>query len=433
MAGSDAYFLDLDVEGGTPWYPEERALPEANALWDTQMEALASVGARVGPYELLDLLGTGAMAVVFGGRHAETGAPVAIKVLKHKAPAQALERFKREAAVMSTLRHENVVGVRLCGILAARPFLVLERLGGGSVRQLMTARPRLPVDEALRVAVDALRGLAAVHHLGLVHRDIKPENLLLAEDGTTKVADFGMVKLVRGGDGLELTQDGQTVGTPVYMSPEQSAAFELAGQSDVYSLGLVLHEMLVGDVPTFGGRTILEMIHRRHDAPPPHVRADRPDVPVDVDEVLAHMLRPKFNQRPTAAEACRLLELALTNVTRAAAPFRRVALALLWRDQVRFLDLGGEGAELVLGRSVRADVTVEDDRASRRHCALRTTPGGLVALDLGSTNGSWVGETQLGSEPVSFASGSVLRVADTELRVVWAPARERADGALGMV
>ena len=227
-------------------------------------------------------LGRGGMATVYLAQDLRHGRPVALKVL-HPELAQTLgpERFQREIHLAARLQHPHILSVHDSGDAAGCLWFTMPFVEGDSLRDRLRRERQLPVDDALRIAVEAARALEYAHKHGVVHRDIKPENILLTGDGSTLVADFGIARALGGDDGL--TQTGLAVGTPAYMSPEQAAGDKaIDARTDVYSLASVLYEMLAGEAP-YTGPTAQALIVKRLSEPPPSVRSLRPSVPEGVD------------------------------------------------------------------------------------------------------------------------------------------------------
>lgn len=208
-----------------------------------------------GRYELQQPIGQGGMAEVFLARDQLLDRPVAIKRLlgQFAGDASFVERFRREAQAAAKLSHPNIVGVFDYFEEGGEYFIVQEYVEGRSLAELLTAEGRLHPDRAADVAADIAAGLGAAHREGMVHRDVKAGNVLVAADGQVKVADFGIARVFAGGDS-ELTQAGTVMGTATYFSPEQAMGKPVDPRSDLYSLGVVLHEMLVGH-PPFEGDT----------------------------------------------------------------------------------------------------------------------------------------------------------------------------------
>ena len=212
-------------------------------------------------YTLESLLGAGAMGAVYAARQTGTEKAVAIKFLTRLDSTEALKRFREETRLLAGLDHPNVISVMDAGSIAGHPYLVAERLDGGTLREKLVDQGRLPVEDALAIFADLLAGLAACHDAGIVHRDLKPENILFDHRGTTKLADLG---IARHFDHVNerLTLTGSLIGTPRYMSPEQINGEPAIYASDLYATGLILHEMLYGFVPLCG-RTLAELFVAR--------------------------------------------------------------------------------------------------------------------------------------------------------------------------
>ncbi len=208
-----------------------------------------------GKYRIDAKLGSGGMGDVYRATRLLIGDVVAVKILHpHLArDPQAAERFRREAVMATKLRHRNVVGIYDVGISAAHnvPYILMELAEGFTLRQIINQYRVLPLDFAVTVTTQVCSALDEAHGLGIVHRDIKPENIVANQTTTgwyIKVLDFGIAKLYNQGD-IGLTQDGSAMGTPQYMSPEQCMGESLDARSDIYSVGIMLYEMLTGTVP----------------------------------------------------------------------------------------------------------------------------------------------------------------------------------------
>lgn len=212
-------------------------------------------GSRLGPYEISSLLGAGGMGEVYRARDTRLGREVAIKVLPRELVGDAarLERFKREACSASALNHRNIVTVHDFTSSEEETWLVMELIGGESLRQTV-ARGPLPLKRVLMVGAGIADGLAAAHAAGIVHRDLKPENVMVAPDGTPKLLDFGLVKQEPTVDGdaataVLVSRPGIVMGTAAYMSPEQARGEVVDFRSDQFALGLILYEMATGQHP----------------------------------------------------------------------------------------------------------------------------------------------------------------------------------------
>jgi serine/threonine protein kinase len=259
-----------------------------------------------GRYRLERVLGTGGMASVHLARDEELGRPVAIKLLSEGLSADPTfrARFVREAKLAARLSHPNVVSVFDTGEHEGRPFIVMECVQGETVAEIVQRRGRLPVDEALELARQAAAGLAHAHAAGLVHRDVKPQNLLVAGDGTLKVADFG---IARAAELTELTEAGMVLGTAAYLAPEQAAGERVTAATDVYGLGAVVYELLTGRPPR-RVESLDDLARISADEPIVPVRELRPDVSPEIEAAVmrALALRPEYRQTNAAELAAEL-------------------------------------------------------------------------------------------------------------------------------
>jgi serine/threonine protein kinase len=200
-------------------------------------------------------LAEGGQGEVFRARDQLTGQIVAIKWLKSELADHHLDlvaRFVREGAVLRRLNHPNIVGILDTFEHAGRYAIVMECVPGGSLRALLDTAGQLPLDRVLAIGLELADALSRAHHLGIIHRDLKPENVLLAADGTPRLSDFGLARLEW--DDAGLTQTGTLFGSPAYMSPEAVRGEELDARSDIWSLGVLLYELLAGRRPFEGAQ-----------------------------------------------------------------------------------------------------------------------------------------------------------------------------------
>ncbi len=229
-----------------------------------------------GRYRLDAQVGAGGMSTVYRAFDTVLERPVAIKLMHREIASHSdqLERFRREARAVAQLNHPNVVGVIDAGEDAGMPYIVLEFVEGETLKDRIRRHGRLPISEAVAYAIEIARALGAAHARRIVHRDVKPQNVLIDEEGTAKVTDFGIARsLTEEG----LTADGRVLGTTDYVSPEQALGHPVGPQSDLYALGVVLFEMLVGDVPFHGENQVaVAMKHVREELP--DVQRRRPEV-----------------------------------------------------------------------------------------------------------------------------------------------------------
>jgi eukaryotic-like serine/threonine-protein kinase len=263
-----------------------------------------------GRYRLDVLIGSGGMSTVYRAFDITLERPVAVKLMHREIASDSdqLERFRREARSVAQLSHPHIVGVIDAGEEDGRPYIVLEYVEGETLKDRIRRMGRLPIDEAIAYAIEIARALGAAHARGIVHRDIKPQNVLVDEEGSAKVTDFGIARSL---DDDGLTADGRVLGTTDYVSPEQALGHDVNGQSDIYSLGVVLFEMLTGDVPFHGENQVsVAMKHVREDMP--DVKQVRPQVSAALAAVLDRMTEKDLADRhPDAAAVVADLEDAL--------------------------------------------------------------------------------------------------------------------------
>src|SRR5918997_693394 len=240
-----------------------------------------------GRYRLDAQIGAGGMSTVYKAFDVNLERPVAIKLLHREMSADSdqLERFRLGARAVAQLSHPHIVGVIDAGEDEGRPYIVFEYVEGETLKDRIRRMGRLPVDEAIAYAIEIARALGAAHARGIVHRDIKPQNVLVDEEGSAKVTDFGIARSL---DEEGLTADGRVLGTTDYVSPEQALGHDVDGQSDIYSLGVVLYEMLTGDVPFHGENQVaVAMKHVREELPDLQYR--RPEVSSALAAVVDRM------------------------------------------------------------------------------------------------------------------------------------------------
>ena len=256
----------------------------------------ALVGMQLsGRYRLDAQVGTGGMSTVYRAFDSTLERRVAIKLMHRDIAADSdqLERFRREARAVAQLSHPHIVGVIDAGEDEGRPYIVFEYVEGETLKDRIRRLGRLPVDEAIAYAIEIARALGAAHARGIVHRDVKPQNVLVDEEGSAKVTDFGIARVM---DDSGLTAEGRVLGTTDYVSPEQALGHEVNGQSDLYSLGVVLYEMLTGDVPFHGENQVsVAMKHVREDLP--DVQRRRPDVSAGLAAILDRMTCKDLKKR----------------------------------------------------------------------------------------------------------------------------------------
>jgi serine/threonine protein kinase len=223
-----------------------------------------------GRYEILAFIGKGGMCEVYRARHLQLDKSVAIKILQQSASAASKEasRFRRESQAIAALKHPNIVSAYGFGMLTDRPYLAIELLDGESLASRLARVQRLDKQSFVRICAQICDALGYAHQLGVIHRDVKPNNVMITDDDDVRLVDFGISKFVEDvkGGSQKLTQTGQIIGTVLYMSPEQSLGQRTDARSDIYSLGCLMYELLVGK-PPFDADTPFALLYKHGNEP----------------------------------------------------------------------------------------------------------------------------------------------------------------------
>lgn len=255
-------------------------------------------------YQLTAHLARGGMADVYQGHDRLLNRKVAVKVLHSQLSNDEafVKRFRKEAQAAANLTHPNIVGIYDWGQLDTTYFIVMELVEGRSLREVLRSEGTLLPRRAVEIAADVAAALSVAHRAGLVHRDIKPGNILLAPDGTVKVTDFGIARAWD--DSQELTRTGAVMGTATYFSPEQAQGSTADERSDVYSVGVVLYEMLAG-APPFRGDNPMAVAYQHVSSPPSPPSAANHDVPASLDGIVLTAMAKAPEERYQTAEEMR--------------------------------------------------------------------------------------------------------------------------------
>src|SRR5256885_7746423 len=252
-----------------------------------------------GRYRILRKLGTGGMANVYLAEDEVLGRRVAIKILndRHAGDDQFGERFRREAKNAAGLNHPNIVSIYDRGEAEGTYYIAMEYLDGRSLKELIVGRGPAPVNVAIDYACQILGAIRFAHRHGIVHRDIKPHNVLVDAEGRLKVTDFGIARA----GGSQMTEAGSIIGTAQYLSPEQAKGSPVDQTSDLYSVGVVLYELLTGVVP-FTGDTPVEIAMKHLSSMPEAPSAQRAEIPRDLDMIVLRALAKDPADRYQSAE-----------------------------------------------------------------------------------------------------------------------------------
>jgi serine/threonine-protein kinase len=310
---------------------------------------------KLGPYRIDDELGRGGMGVVYRATHESTGRVVAIKVLPPELALDAgfAERFAREVTALQKLSHPNIVQFIEAGEENKAQFYVMEFVPGRGLDKVIREQRRIPWEPAVDLAIQICHGLRHAHAHGIIHRDLKPANLLLTEDGTIKLTDFGIAKVFAG---TAITATGGIVGTAEYMSPEQGEGKPITLRSDLYSLGVVLYMMLTGRVP-FLGRSVAELInlHRFGQFEKPMMVV--PEIPSWLDALVCQLLEKDPEKRPADAHVVvRRLESVQKKVALRSALTVATGDGTVAEDATQDMPRGGIGPATLMQRLMRAQL-----------------------------------------------------------------------------
>ena len=253
---------------------------------------------HLGRYEIIEELGRGAMGVVYKAHDPLIERFVAIKainlqLLPEKDRAEYAARFYQEAKAAGHLNHRNIVTIHDLGESGDVAYIAMELMEGRELQVVMDGVHRLSTEEVLNIAIQVAKGLFYAHQRGIVHRDIKPSNIMLMGDKQVKIADFGIAQM---GSSLLVTQSGLIMGSPLYMSPEQITSASVDARSDIFSLGIVLYQMLTGRRP-FSGDNVNAVMYQIVNEDPPKPSSLNPDIPAMLDKVVSKCLEKNPNER----------------------------------------------------------------------------------------------------------------------------------------
>ena len=263
------------------------------------------IGQSIERYRILEQVGEGGMAVVYKAHDARLERDVAIKIIRRELFGQTvieriLKRFEREAKALARLSHPNIVRVIDYGEYRNSPYLVLEYLCGGTLKDRL-GKP-MPWQKAAQILTPVARALEYAHEHQVIHRDVKPSNILLSEKGLPMLTDFGIAKLLETEETQTLTGTGMGVGTPEYMSPEQALGKEVDGRTDIYSLGIILYEMVTARKPYIAD-TPLAVVLKQVSDPLPKPSIFAPDLPPRIEQLLVKVLAKSPDDRFENANA----------------------------------------------------------------------------------------------------------------------------------
>jgi len=272
---------------------------------------------KIGRYEVGELVGEGAMAKVYRARDPEIDRTVAIKLLKDElcVDKEYVNRFLREAKAAGAISHPNIVTIFDVGRLGDTPYITMEFLDEKSLGDVLAENKKLSIKQIIAIGTQLARALDHAHRRGIVHRDVKPGNILLMESGqSVKITDFGIARL-DSSDDLQKTNAGTVLGTPRYMSPEQAAGLAVDGRSDLFSLGVILYELLTGK-KAFDSNNVATLVFQIMHKDPVAIRTLSPEVPLGLQRIVAKLLAKRPDHRfQTGAEAAEAFSRELASIT----------------------------------------------------------------------------------------------------------------------
>jgi pSer/pThr/pTyr-binding forkhead associated (FHA) protein/tRNA A-37 threonylcarbamoyl transferase component Bud32 len=382
-------------------------------------------GSEIAGARLTREIARGGMAIVYLAERLDSGEPVVVKVLKGELEdnEQIRRRFVREARYASSLDHPHVVRIHAAGEAEGAHYIVMQYVPGMDLRARLASEGTLEPDEAVRVLSQIADALDAAHAAGLLHRDVKPGNVLIASgegpepEGDCFLTDFGLSK-DPGQDSRALTVSGEFVGTVLYAAPEQMTTRELDARADVYSLGCVLYECLVG-TPPFTGNLAAEVMQAHFESAVPRPSKQRSGLPVRLDRVIARALAKEPGERyATCGElidaAREALGVPAIPTPQAGRGERLMLLVAAGRAAGAQLELGDV---LVIGRSASDEGRLGGDAGlSGEHARISRSPKGYLLEDLGSTSGTFLNGRRVAG-PELIRAGDAITVGATTLMV----------------
>ena len=313
---------------------------------------------KIGRYEVGDLVGEGAMARVYRARDPEIDRTVAIKLLKEElcVDKEYVNRFLREGKAAGAISHPNIVTIFDVGRLGETPYITMEFLDEKSLADVLTENTKMTVKQVISIGIQLARALDHAHRRGIVHRDVKPGNILLMEKGqTVKITDFGIARL-DSSDDLQKTHAGTVLGTPRYMSPEQAAGLAVDGRSDLFSLGVILYELLTGK-KAFDSNNVATLVFQIMHKDPTPIRTISPEVPVGLQRIVAKLLAKRADHRfQTGAELAEAFGRELASITAQEEESSRNKFVSL---RVKWAALVGSAIAIVFALSMGAVYYVE--------------------------------------------------------------------------
>ncbi|MFC2169814.1 protein kinase [Acidobacteriota bacterium] len=283
---------------GTQLTPSE-SIPDVTKTIETPVQELKRGAVFADRYEIIEELGTGGMGKVYRVEDTKVKEEIALKLIKPEISSdkKTIDRFRNELKVARKIRHENVSGMYDLGDAEGIHFITMEYISGGDLKSFIKRSKKLTVETAISIARQICDGLTAAHNLGVVHRDLKPSNIMIDKAGNARIMDFGIARSITS---KGITDRGVMIGTPEYFSPEQAETKEVDHRSDIYSLGVILYEMVTGQRP-FEGETALSVARKHADEIPRDPKELNPQIPDDLNIVIMKCLEKDKEERYQSA------------------------------------------------------------------------------------------------------------------------------------
>jgi serine/threonine-protein kinase len=343
-------------------------------------------GKEWGRFQIIEERGRGGMAVVYMAYDSVLQRTVALKVLLPLLAAnrEFTRRFRREAITAANLRHQGIVVIYDVGSHENFQYIVMEYLEGPTLQQEIQQKGAIPIARVISILGQLAEALDYAHQQELVHRDVKPANIIIGAQECVTLTDFGLVKAAKS---TQITGEGAAVGTLKYMSPEQAQGREIDSRSDIYSLGVVVYEMLIGETP-FAGTTPYQTLQQLIYEPPPPLSQRNPQIPTRVEQVVLQALAKEPRRRfSTAGRFAQALATSTGIYTQTDSFQREIALVLVAPDGREYPVYQGR---ITIGRDIGNDIVIPINQVSRHHAQIQYEQAECTVTDMGSTNGTCI-------------------------------------------
>jgi serine/threonine-protein kinase len=346
-------------------------------------------GKQWGRFQIIEERGRGGMAVVYKAYDEVLKRTVALKVLLPLLAAnrEFTRRFNREAITAANLRHPGIVVIYDVGAHENFQYIVMEYLEGPTLQQEIQEKGAMPIARVISILKQLAEALDYAHDQGLVHRDVKPANIIIGAHDLVTLTDFGLVKAATN---TQITGEGAAIGTLKYMSPEQAQGTPIDSRSDIYSLGVVVYEMLLGETP-FAGNTPYQTLQQLIHEPPPPLSQRNPQIPAMVERVVLQALAKEPQMRfSTAGRFAEALATCTGLDTQTDSFQREIMIVLVAPDGHEYPVYEGR---TTIGRDAGNDMVLPFNQVSRHHAQIQFGPAQCTVTDIGSTNGTFINGT----------------------------------------